>query len=220
MVYYSERLHVESAVLAGQLVNDGAIGDVVHVTCLAPHRLNEPSRPEWFWSREQSGGTLCDLGSHQIEQFLYYTKNKSAEVVSAQIANYTMPHRADFDDFGCAQLVGANGATQYFRVDWLNPSGLSTWGDGRLFLLGTKGYIEVRKYLDVARSTDGDNIYIVDEKGERYISARNTVGYPFFGEMILDCLNGTENAMTQEHIFTAAELGIKAQMTATKIGAV
>lgn len=214
MVYYSERLHVESAVLAGQLIKEDAIGRVVQVICLAPHRLSEPTRPDWFWSRERSGGTLCDLGSHQIEQFLYYTGNTKAQVVSAQRANYANPHRADFDDFGCATLVGENGATQYLRVDWLTPNGLSSWGDGRLFLLGTKGYIEVRKYLDVARQAEGDQLYIVDGQGERHISAAGKVGYPFFGEMILDCLNRTENAMTQEHIFTAAELGVRAQLSA------
>ncbi len=214
MVYYSERLHVESAVLAGQLVKDGAIGQVVQVVCLAPHRLSEPTRPDWFWSREQSGGTLCDLGSHQIEQFLYYTNNTTATVVSAQRANYASPHRKDFDDFASATLVGGNGATQYLRVDWLTPDGLGSWGDGRLFLLGTKGYIEVRKYLDIARAAEGDQLYLVDGQGERHISVGGTVGYPFFGEMILDCLNRTEKAMTQEHIFKAAELGVQAQLSA------
>jgi len=217
MVYYSERLHVESAVMTGNLVKEGAIGQVVQVICLAPHRLSAPSRPEWFWNIEESGGTLCDIGSHQIEQFLYFTGNKSAEVVSAQRANYHNPDHPDFDDFGSATIVGENGATQYLRVDWLNPDGLGTWGDGRLFLLGTEGYIEVRKYIDVARQAEGDHIYLVDAKGEHYISASGTVGFPFFGEMILDCLNRTENAMSQEHIFLAAELGVKAQMLAQKL---
>ena len=217
MVYYSERLHVEGAVMAGQLVKDGAIGRVVQVMCLAPHRLSAPSRPPWFWSLEQSGGTLCDIGSHQIEQFLYFTDNADATVVSALRANYSHPEYPEFDDFGCATLVGDNGATQYFRVDWLNPDGLSTWGDGRLFLLGEKGYIEVRKYVDVARDKLGDQIYLVDGQGERHLTATDTVGFPFFGEMILDCLNGTEKAMTQAHIFKAAELGIQAQLTATRL---
>lgn len=217
MTYYSERLHVEGAVLAGQLVMDGAIGDVIEVVCLAPHRLNAPSRPDWFWSRERSGGTLCDLGSHQIEQFLYYTKNKKASVTSARLANYNNHGHPDFDDFGSANLLGENGATQFLRVDWFTPDGLSTWGDGRLFLLGTKGYIEVRKYLDVARNTVGDNVYIVDAQGERVINANGTVGFPFFGEMILDSLERTERAMTQEHIFLAAELGVRAQMIAADL---
>ena len=31
MVYYSERIHVESAVYAGQLIEQGAIGKVIQV---------------------------------------------------------------------------------------------------------------------------------------------------------------------------------------------
>lgn len=37
------------------------------------------------------------------------------------------------------------------------------------------------------------------------------MGYPFFGQLILDCLNRTEHAMTQEHAFKAAELCVQAQ---------
>ncbi len=219
MVYYSERLHVESAVLAGQLVEAGAIGRVVQVVCLAPHRLNAPSRPNWFWDKEQSGGILCDLGSHQIEQFLYFTKNEKARVLSAETANYTRPEAPGFEDFGCATLAGENGASQMLRVDWLTPDGLSSWGDGRLFLLGTKGYIEVRKYLDVARAAEGDQLYLVDGEREQHISAAGTVGFPFFGQMILDCLNRTETAMTQTHIFAAAELAVQAQLQARRLTA-
>lgn len=217
MVYYSERLHVESAVAVGQMIEDGAVGNVVQVINLAPHRLNAPARPAWFWSREQSGGTLCDIGSHQIEQFLHFTKNTSATILSAQRGNYDHPEHPDFDDFGAATLLGGNGATQYLRVDWFNPDGLSTWGDGRLFVLGTKGYIEVRKYLDVAKDRMGDQIYFVDGQGEHHECVAGKIGFPFFGEMILDCLNRTEKAMTQEHIFLAAELGIRAQNEAMRI---
>ena len=36
----------------------------------------------------------------------------------------------------------------------------------------------------------------------------------YFGQLILDCINRTENAMTQEHAFKAAELCVKAEMRA------
>jgi len=208
---------VESAVEVGNMIMDGAVGDVVQVVNLAPHRLRPETRPDWFWKLEPSGGTLCDIGSHQIEQFLYYTQNTGAKIISAQRGNYATPDHPEFDDFGAATVLGDNGATQYFRVDWLNPDGLSTWGDGRLFILGTKGYIEVRKYLDVARDHVGDQIYYVDQHSEKHIPVAGKIGFPFFGEMILDCLNKTEKAMTQEHIFLAAELGVRAQNEAAVI---
>src|SRR5690606_6573876 len=148
MVYYSERLHVESAVYAGQLIEQGAIGRVVQVIGTGPHRLNAPSRPDWFFKKEKYGGILCDIGSHQCEQFLYFTGAKDAKVLHSKVANYHNKQYPELEDFGDATLLADNGATGYFRVDWLTPDGLRTWGDGRMIILGTEGYIELRKYID------------------------------------------------------------------------
>jgi predicted dehydrogenase len=217
MVYYSERLHVESAVYAGQLIEQGAIGRVVQVTGFGPHRLNASSRPEWFFKKEQYGGILCDIGSHQVEQFLFYAGCKSAQVLHSKVANYNAPDYPELEDFGDATLLGDNGATQYFRVDWLTPNGLGTWGDGRTLILGTEGYIELRKYIDIARDKSSNHVYLVNGEGEYHFHVDGQVGYPFFGELILDCLNRTEKAMTQEHAFMAAELCLKAQAQALRI---
>jgi predicted dehydrogenase len=216
-VYYSERLHVESAVFAGQLIKDGAIGRVIQVIGLGPHRLNAPSRPAWFFQKEKYGGILCDIGSHQIEQYLYFAGVANARVVSAQVANYHHPQYPGLEDFGQATLIGDNGATHYFRVDWFTPDGLGVWGDGRTFILGTKGYVELRKYVDVARDSQGDHVYLVNEDGENHFAVAGQVGFPFFGEFILDCLNRTENSMTQAHAFKAAELCLEAQRQAVAI---
>jgi predicted dehydrogenase len=217
-VYYSERLHVEAAVLAGQLIAEGAIGRVLSVTGFGPHRLSAASRPDWFWDRRNFGGILCDIGCHQIEQFLHFTGAKSARLLHAKVANYRGEHPG-FQDFGDASFVADNGATHYLRVDWYTPDGLGAWGDGRTFIHGTAGYIELRKYLDVARDKSGDHVYLVDGKGERHIAAHGTVGFPFFGQLVLDCLNRTENAMTQEHAFLAIELALQAQASAIEITA-
>jgi predicted dehydrogenase len=216
-VYYSERLHVESAVFAGQLIQEGAIGRVVQVLGLGPHRLNAPSRPDWFFKHDKYGGILCDIGSHQIEQFLFYAGCKDAKVVNSKVANYNSKDYPELEDFGDATLVGDNGATNYFRVDWLTPSGLGTWGDGRTIILGTEGYMELRKYIDIARDPKGDQLYLVNGQGEKHYSLKGQVGYPFFGQLILDCINRTENAMTQEHAFKAAELCLLAQQQAVRV---
>jgi predicted dehydrogenase len=217
MVYYSERLHVESAVYAGQLVEQGAIGRVVQVTGFGPHRLNASSRPEWFFQRKHYGGILADIGSHQIEQFLFYAGCKKAVVLHSKVANYHCPDYPELEDFGDATLLGDNNATHYFRVDWLTPDGLGTWGDGRTIILGTDGYIELRKYIDIARDKSSNHVYLVNQEVEYHFHVDGKVGYPFFGELILDCLHRTETAMTQEHAFMAAELCLKAQEMAIKI---
>jgi predicted dehydrogenase len=213
-VYYSERLHVESAIYAGQLIEQGAIGRVHQVIGLGPHRISLSSRPDWFFEKEKFGGILCDIGSHQIEQFLYFTGAKDAKVVHSKVANYNYPQYPNFEDFGDATLVGDNGATGYFRVDWMTPDGLSTWGDGRMTILGSDGYIELRKYVDIAREQSSNHVYLVNKDGEQHFAVSGQVGYPYFGQLILDCLNRTEVAMTQEHAFKAAELCLIAQRDA------
>ena len=218
MVYYSERLHVESAILAGYMIEQGEIGRVISVTGFGPHRLMPRFRPPWFFEREKYGGILCDIGSHQIEQYLHFAGEEDATVQLARIANYNNPQYPELEDFGDCSILGRNGTTNYFRVDWFNPDGLRTWGDGRTFILGTGGYIELRKYINIAAdNADGDHVFLVNGKGEKYVHAAGVTGYPFFGQLILDCLNRTENAMTQAHAFKAAELCLQAEAQALRI---
>ena len=217
MVYYSERLHVESAVFAGELIAQDAIGKVVQVMGFGPHRLNAPSRPAWFFEKEKYGGILCDIGSHQFDQFLFYTGATDATVASATVANKNNPEYPELEDFGEAHLIGNNGATNFIRVDWLTPNASRTWGDGRTFILGTKGYIELRKYIEVGRGEGGDQLYLVNDTVEQHLTLSGKVGFPFFGELILDCLNRTERAMTQAHVFKAVELALMAQAAAVKL---
>lgn len=217
MVYYSERLHSACAVYAGQLIAQGAIGRVLQVIGLGPHRLNAADRADWFFQREKYGGILCDIGSHQVEQFLYFTGAADASLSASRIANYNHPQYPELDDFGDCMLVGDNGATGYFRVDWFTPDGLSTWGDGRTTILGTEGFIELRKYTNLATDKSGDHLFLVNAEGEQHMELAGKVGFPFFGRLILDCIHRTENAMTQAHAFKAAELCLLAQQNAQVI---
>lgn len=218
LVYYGERLHSECGVRAGELIDAGAIGRVVQVLGLGPHRLNAPARPAWFFQKATYGGILCDIGSHQCEQFLHYTGARSARVVHSAAGNVAHPEYPELEDLGEISLLADTGASGYCRVDWLTPDGLRAWGDGRTIILGTDGYIELRKYLNVAADGTGDHLFLVDRQGERHEALAGQVGYPFFGQVIRDCLDRTETAMTQAHAFTAAELCLQAQAAAIRLG--
>jgi predicted dehydrogenase len=219
-IMYSERLEVKAAVYAGDLVQQGAIGKVIQTINIAPHQIVQghgdagggTGRPEWFWDPALYGGILCDIGSHQVDQFLFYTGSKQAEVVESQIANVRHPKRPKFQDFGDMVLRGDRGLG-YVRLDWFTPDGLGTWGDGRLFILGTDGYIEIRKYTDVAVKKQGNNLFIVDNKQARYIDC-NAMPLPFGPQFVDDILNRTHTAQDQDQCLLAAELVIKAQMGA------
>ena len=216
-IMYSELLEVKAAVYAGELVRQGAIGKVIQTINIAPHQIFQhggvagggSGRPDWFWVPEQYGGILCDIGSHQVDQFLYYTGSKHAEVVASQIANVRHPKYPRFQDFGDMVLRGDQGLG-YVRLDWFTPDGLGTWGDGRLFLLGTDGYIEIRKYTNVAVSRQGNNLFIVDSKQARYIDC-NQMPLPFGPQFVADIVNRTHTAQDPDECLLAAQLVIEAQ---------
>jgi predicted dehydrogenase len=217
-ILYSERHEVRAAVKAGDLVQGGAIGRVVQTVNLAPHRIGNVaggSRPEWFWHKARYGGILVDIGSHQVDQFLFYTGSTRAEVVSSQVGNVAHKDKPEFEDFGDMVLRG-DGGTGYVRLDWFTPDGLSTWGDGRLTILGTEGYIELRKYVDIAGRPGGNHLFIVDNKETRYIDCKD-VDLPFGPRLVSDVVNRTETAMPQAHTLLTMELVLKAQKQAQGI---
>ena len=214
--YFSERLHVEASVYAEQLIRDGAIGRVVQVMGWGPHRLGT-NRPDWFYDPERYGGIITDIGCHQIEQLVFFSGAEDAEIVHSRTGNYNHREYPEFQDFGDAMLRCSNGVTGYFRVDWFTPDGLGAWGDGRTLIVGTEGYIEIRKYIDVADSPEGDHVYYVNGEGEHHVCASGKCGFPFFGKMIRDCLDRTENSMKQSYIFRIMELAVQAQNNAEAV---
>lgn len=214
-ILYGERLENKASIKAGELISNGAIGKVIQTIGLGPHRLNISSRPEWFFTNKHYGGILVDIASHQCEQFLYFTNSKTASVITSQVANYNHPRYKEMQDFGDAMVRG-DGGTGYMRVDWFSPDGLATWGDARLTILGTEGYMEIRKNIDLAGRKGGDHLFLVDQKGTRYIESQN-VELTYGRLLVDDILNRTETAMTQEHCFLAAQLAIEAQEKAINI---
>lgn len=213
-VYYAERLHNDAAWQAGELIARGAIGKVLQVLNLAPHRLAKASRPDWFFDKSCYGGILTDIGSHQVEQFLSYAGCRDASINFARVANFSHPDKPGLEDFGEVSMTGDNGASFYTRVDWYTPEGLSSWGDGRSFIIGSQGTMELRKYIDVATKAPSSKLILVDGENENAIECLDQTGFPFFGQLILDCIHRTENAMSQAHCFKAAELSMQAQALA------
>lgn len=214
-IMYSERLENKATVKAGELIAAGAIGKVIQTIGLGPHRMNPKSRPSWFFEREKFGGIICDIASHQFDQFLFFTGSTEATIVASQVGNVHHPQYPRFEDFGDVMLRGNQGVG-YIRVDWFTPDGLNTWGDGRLTILGTDGFMELRKNTDIGGRNGGNHLFVVDGKETRYVDCSN-VELPYGTQLINDIVNRTETAMTQQHCFLATELALKAQQQANML---
>jgi predicted dehydrogenase len=211
-VCYSEHFETRCTVKAGELIAAGAIGKVINTVGLGPHKLKNLPRPDWFYSRERTGGVLTDIASHQCEQFLFFADALDAKVVSATVANRANPDRPEFQDFG-EMLLRTGDVTGYVRVDWFTPDGLPNWGDGRITILGTEGYMELRKYIDVAGQPGIDHLIMVDRKGVHRIDCTN-VELPYGRQLIADVRDRTETAIPQARCFKAMELALTAQAMA------
>jgi predicted dehydrogenase len=215
-VLYSERHENKATVKAGELVKAGAIGTVIQTVGLGPHRMTPKTRPAWFFERERYGGILCDIASHQFDQFLFFTGSTTADILASQAGNVHHPQYPGFEDFGDVMLRGDRGSG-YIRVDWFTPDGLQTWGDTRLTVLGSDGYIEVRKNIDITGRPGGNHLFLVDQKETRYIDTSDTA-LPFGERLVDDVLNRTQTSMPQAHVFLVMELALKAEKGAGRIG--
>ena len=222
-VTFSERFEVRCAVKAGELVRSGRIGRVVQTLGLGPHREGDRAhlaggqgRPEWFYDADRTGGILTDIASHQFDQFLWFTGAETAEIVSSAVANYTHPESPRMQDFGEATLRSTD-AHGYVRVDWYTPQGLPTWGDGRLLILGTEGYIELRKYVDIEGRPGRDHLFVADGTGTEYVDCSD-VSLSYYPDLVHDVRHRTETACPQRHTFEVMRLALQAQQDAALSG--
>ena len=213
-VNFSERFHVAAVAKAEQLVLEGKIGKVKQTMGTGPHRQGNYERPDWFYNRESYGGIITDIGSHQIHQFLVFTNSNEAKITHAMVENTTQKKFPGFQDFGEVNLTGNEGHG-YIRLDWFTPEALPAWGDGRLFILGDKGFIEIRKYTDLAKSDSGNHLYYANNEEVKHIDCGD-VKLPYFRNLISDVINRSETACSQELTFLTMELAIKAQNLAER----
>ncbi|MDQ7246175.1 Gfo/Idh/MocA family protein [Dongia sedimenti] len=211
-IYYEERLESRATVRACELVRAGAIGRFVHSIGLGPHTIRRESRPAWFFDRTRYGGIICDLGSHQCDQFLYLADTLEAEVAFASVENRANGSTPGLQDIGEARLTAAQ-ASGYFRLDWFTPSGLPVFGDCRLLIVGTEGTIEVRKYIDIGHAGSEHELFLINGESVRTIDC-SKVELPYGRQLVDDVLNRTETAMSQAHCFKATELALRAQAMA------
>ena len=215
-ICFSERFVVRACEVASRLVAEGAIGRVIQTVGLGPHRLNRAIRPDWFFDTATYGGILTDIGSHQIDQFLFFTGSTQAEIAASSVANHSLPDLPGFEDFGEILLRGDRGSA-YIRVDWYTPDGLPVWGDGRLTILGTEGFIELRKYVDIAGRPGGDHVFVSDRDGTRHIDASQEP-LTYFARFQADVRDRSSTAMPAGHALKVTRLAIEAQAGAVRIG--
>jgi predicted dehydrogenase len=199
-----------------RIARSGELGGLVHVTALAPHRLNRALRPAWFFDAPAYGGIINDIGTHSIDSFLAFADADDAEITHATVAAFgTEP--PGFEDF--AEVVLATPSVRgYVRLDWFTPDGLPTWGDGRMFLVGSEGTLELRKNLDIEGRAGGDHMFVANRSATRYVDCSN-MAVTYYRDFITDVAERTQRVMLQRQVFTVCRLALQAQAHANRFSA-
>jgi len=211
-VMFGERFENRAVAEACTRARLGDVGRVVSVLGLGPHRMGGDGRPAWFWDPVATGGILVDIGSHQADQFLMATGATAVDVVASQVGNVSSPRHPAMQDIGQMVLAGA-GAIGTHRVDYLSPSGLKTWGDGRLMIVGTEGTLEVRTNVDVAGRKGKEHLIAVDGKGTRRIDAKKG-SVDWATRLVSDVADGSDTFVSHAHVRRVSELTLRAQAAA------
>jgi predicted dehydrogenase len=196
-----------------RVVRSGELGRLVHTTSLAPHRLNRALRPSWFFDATAYGGIINDIGVHSIDQFLAFAEAEDAEIVSATVGAFgTAP--PGFEDF--AELVLSTPRLRgYVRLDWFTPDGLPTWGDGRFFVIGTEGTLELRKNLDIEGRAGTDHMFVANRSATRHVDC-SRLPVTYYADFLRNIAQRTETAMPQRQVFNVCRLALQAQAQAAR----
>jgi predicted dehydrogenase len=196
-----------------RIVRSGELGRVVHTTSLAPHRLNRALRPAWFFDRPAYGGIINDIGVHSIDQFLAFADADDAGIEHAAIGAFgTEPE--GFEDF--AEIMLATQSVRgYVRLDWFTPDGLPTWGDGRFFVVGTQGTLELRKNMDIEGREGTDHLFVANRSATRYVDC-SALPVLYYRDFLRDIVERTETAMPQRLTFSVCRLALQAQAQAVR----
>jgi len=196
-----------------RVVHSGELGRLVQVVSLAPHRLNRALRPAWFFDQPAYGGIINDIGVHSIDQFLALADVAEAEIESSTIGAFgTEPE--GFEDFA-EFILRTPSVRGYCRVDWFTPDGLPTWGDGRLFLVGTHGTLELRKNLDIEGRPDSDHMFVAGRERTRHVDC-SALPVTYYRDFITAVRTRDFSALPQEQVFTVCRMALRAQAHASR----
>jgi predicted dehydrogenase len=188
------------------VVRSGELGRLVQMVNLAPHRLNRALRPAWFFDKPAYGGIINDIGVHAIDTFLAFADADGATIESACVGSFgTEP--AGFEDFA-ELLLSTPSLRGYCRMDWFTPDGLPTWGDGRLFLTGTEGTLELRKNLDIEGRAGTDHMFVANRTGTRHVDCSN-LPVTYYRDFL-------DKALPQAPVFAMCRMALDAQAQANR----
>jgi len=209
----TERFRASLSTLKKQL-DEGAIGELISISMRKPHLLNPKQRPSWHFSKQQSGGIVIDLFIHDFDLLRWLT-GKEVKSITGYMAKNILPEYPSFFDTAGLQVIMEDGLAVQLYADWFTPEKSWTWGDGRIFAVGTKGTIEIRLEGDPLVAKD---VLYLQVTSEQELTAIEEGRIPItITEDFLNRVRGENSLLQHEDIIAATEATIRADECAETI---
>lgn len=203
-----------SLLAAKRLIDEGTLGEIVHMGMRKPHLLNAPQRPAWHFDKQRSGGIIVDLLIHDFDLLRWLTGREIVAVDGFMARAAESPHPGFYDAAG-VQAVMDDGATAQLYADWHTPQSSWTWGDGRLFVTGTRGTLELRLEGDPLLGGGEALLLTTDREPLRRVTELGTA--PLITADFLSRMDGSAHALTHADLLAASEAAIAADEKAVRI---
>lgn len=198
-----------------RMIDNDMFGKITHLSLRKPHKLSKDFREEWFFKKEQSGGIIMDLCIHDFDLIRWLTQ-KEVTSISGYMSKNILFEYPDFFDLVQLQVLLDEEIPVQLYADWHTPSASWTWGDGRVFITGTKGCAELRLQGDPYISSDPLLIYTSHEQQTRIIDLPNISTN--ISEDFVSRLKGEPHFITHKDILMATLATLKADRCAIRVG--
>lgn len=196
------------------LVDNGVLGDLISFNIIKPHKLIESTRADWHFSKLQNGGPIIDLLIHDIDLIRWFIKS-DIKSFSSYLKKSSYFEYETFFDSAYAILNMDNGVTASLMADWWMPDSYYTYGDGRIFCVGTKGMAEIRTTGDFNSKGRPYGLYITNTDDYQLID--NIDNPKNLTEDFLDSINGNDNIISNHDILWLSEAIVDVDEGANKI---
>ncbi|MGP4079098.1 Gfo/Idh/MocA family protein [Pseudalkalibacillus sp. R45] len=196
------------------MIQSDQFGDITHISMRKPHRLAKESREEWFFNKDESGGIIIDLSIHDFDLLRWLTK-KEITTIQGYMTKNMLDEYPDFFDTASMQVLLDDNLPVQLYVDWHTPSASWTWGDGRVFITGTKGCAELRLQGDPYITKDSLFLFTAHKQTTQIIQCPQpsaNVSTDFIAR-----IKDEQGSITHEDILIASKLTLEADRIVTKI---
>ena len=124
-----------------RLIDDGALGQVIGLTLIKPHKLAADLREPWHFDMASNGGLIADLMIHDFD-LARWLCGSAPESMTGYVRRGFLACRPGVFDSARILIRTKKAQLVEMESDWRMPEGYFTYGDARIICTGTLGRAE------------------------------------------------------------------------------